>query len=216
MADPSKEQIIDRLRTVNDPELQQDLVTLNMVKDVAVCNGHVRINIELTTPACPLKDTIRNDVETAVRSLPDVKEVTVELSSRVRPTATRRPQLPGVKNIIAVGAGKGGVGKSTLAALFAIGLQRSGADVGLMDADVYGPSIPKIMGIEQNQPDLILDPQERTDQNGKPLFLIDPIDADGVQATFHRFDFLVATLAELLGADASGLNLPTPTQEESP
>lgn len=177
----TKEQIIDALRTVNDPELHKDLVSLDMVKDVAVSDGHVRIHIELTTPACPLKDKIRADVESAVRSLGNVDKIDVEWSGRVRSNPTQAADLPGVKNIIAIGAGKGGVGKSTVAALLAIGLQRSGAAVGLMDADVYGPSIPKIFGIERARPTMVPDPQGRTDQDGEPLFLIGPVDAGGVK-----------------------------------
>jgi ATP-binding protein involved in chromosome partitioning len=123
-----------------------------MVKHVAVCDGHVRVHVELTTPACPLKDTIGRDVTEAVKKIAGVSSVEIEWSARVRPSRPTQARLPGVKNVIAVGAGKGGVGKSTAAVLLAIGLQRKGAEVGLMDADVYGPSVPKLMGVEDAKP----------------------------------------------------------------
>lgn len=152
MPSPTKEQILDVLRTVKDPELHRDLVSLNMIKDIAVCDGKVKVHVELTTPACPLKEQISHDVTAAVKRLDGVSEVNLEWSANVRGSAQARPQLPGVKNIIAIGAGKGGVGKSTAAVLAAVGLQRAGATVGLMDADVYGPSIPTLMGVRHARP----------------------------------------------------------------
>ncbi len=156
----SKEQVIDQLRKVNDPELGRDLVSLNMVKQVAVCDGHVRINIELTTPACPLKDQIRTDIEQAVAELGDqIKQVEVEWSARPQeqqqsPQAQARQAnpLPEVKHVIAVGAGKGGVGKSTVSVNLAIGLARAGHAVGLLDGDIYGPSTPTLLGLHDKQP----------------------------------------------------------------
>ncbi len=148
----TKERVLEQLRTVNDPELHKDLVSLNMIKNVAVCDGTVSVHVELTTPACPMKDQIKRDVETAVRRIPGVQAVELEFSGQVRAGRERSQQLPGVKNIVAVGAGKGGVGKSTAAVLLAIGLRRAGASVGLLDADVYGPSIPTLMGVEGTQP----------------------------------------------------------------
>lgn len=152
MGSVTKEQVLEQLRTVNDPELHRDLVSLDMIKQVAVCDGHVKVHVELTTPACPLKDTISRDVTEAVMRLPGVQAVEMEWSARVRGSRQTQTRLPGVKNVIAVGAGKGGVGKSTAAVLLAVGLQRKGAVVGLMDADVYGPSIPKLMGVEGAKP----------------------------------------------------------------
>ncbi len=148
----SKDAIIDALRRVNDPELHKDLVTLEMVKDVAVDDGHVQIGIELTTPACPMKDVIRQDVEQEITKIDGVRDVDIKWSARVHPAMQGPTELAGVKNTIAIGAGKGGVGKSTIAVLVALGLQREGARVGLLDADVYGPSIPKMLGIEGEQP----------------------------------------------------------------
>jgi ATP-binding protein involved in chromosome partitioning len=152
MTTPSREAIIEQLRTVQDPEIHQDIVKLNMVKDVGIDGGKVTVHVELTTPACPLKDRIRGDVERALRSVPGVKSVAVEFSAHVRGHSRTAVNLPGVKNVLAVGAGKGGVGKSTAAALLAIGLRREGASVGLLDADVYGPSVPTIMGVQGARP----------------------------------------------------------------
>ncbi len=153
----TKDQIFEQLRTVNDPELHRDLVTLNMVKNVAYCDGIASIKIELTTPACPLKDKIASDVEAAVRALgPEIKKVNIEWSARVQPSAQSQASennpLPGVKHIIAIGAGKGGVGKSTVSVNVAIGLARSGAKVGLLDGDIYGPSAPTMMGLHGLRP----------------------------------------------------------------
>ena len=148
----TKDQILAALSRVQDPELHKDLVTLNMIKQVEVRGTDVRIAIELTTPACPLKDQIKADVEREVRKVPGVAKIDIDWSAQVRHTAKLQAHLPGVKNIIAVGAGKGGVGKSTVAVLTAVGLAREGASVGLMDADVYGPSIPKMLGVESARP----------------------------------------------------------------
>lgn len=148
----TKETVLDALRRVNDPELHKDLVSLSMIKNVAVCDGHVKVHVELTTPACPLKDQIRGDVERELRKLDGVRQVELEWSAQVRANTQLSASLPGVKNVIAVGAGKGGVGKSTIAVITAYGLHRMGAKVGLMDADVYGPSIPKMTGIESSRP----------------------------------------------------------------
>ncbi len=168
MSAPTQDQVLDRLRTVNDPELHRDLVTLNMVKEVAVQDGRVRVQIELTTPACPLKDQIGREVRAAVGSLPGVREVDVRFGAQVRRQPGAAEVLPGVKNTVAVGAGKGGVGKSTAAVLLAVGLARSGASVGLLDADVYGPSIPMLMGARGCRPKVA----------GEQ---IDPIDVAGVK-----------------------------------
>lgn len=149
----TKDQIIDQLRTVNDPELHKDLVTLNMVKNVAYGDGVASIKVELTTPACPLKETIKRDVEAAVRKLGDeIRQVDVEFTANVQASpqqkAAENNPLPGVKHIIAVGAGKGGVGKSTIAVNLAVGLARHETRVGLMDGDIYGPSLPTMLGLD--------------------------------------------------------------------
>ncbi|MEE9212687.1 MAG: P-loop NTPase, partial [Phycisphaeraceae bacterium] len=154
----TKEQITDQLRKVNDPELHRDLVTLNMVKKVAYCDGIANITIELTTPACPLKDQIRADIEKVLGQLSDqIKQIDIEFTADVKRStpqdqARGNNPLPEVKNIIAVGAGKGGVGKSTIAVIVAVGLARTGAAVGLMDGDIYGPSLPTLLGLDHMQP----------------------------------------------------------------
>jgi ATP-binding protein involved in chromosome partitioning len=152
-----REQVMQQLSTVNDPELGRDLVSLNMIKDVTIDNDHVTVNVELTTPACPLKDQIRSDVEQAVSQLGDsVSGVTVEFSARPQqsPQAKAREEnpLPHIRHIIAVGAGKGGVGKSTVAVNLAVGLGRRGLRVGLLDGDIYGPSVPTLLGLHDEQP----------------------------------------------------------------
>lgn len=148
----TEEQVRERLRSVKDPELHKDLVSLNMVKNIAIEGSRVRVHIELTTPACPLKEQIQGDVEHAVKAIPGVETVELEWSANVRSSRPTATELADVKNIVAVGAGKGGVGKSTAAVLLAYGLHRSGASVGIMDADVYGPSIPTLTGMEGTTP----------------------------------------------------------------
>ncbi|MDB5293589.1 MAG: Iron-sulfur cluster carrier protein [Phycisphaerales bacterium] len=151
-----REQVMAALRTVQDPELFKDIVSLNIVKDVRLDGDNVYVRVELTNPASPLKETIKRDVEAALRRA-GAQHVTIDLSGGGRgaaPAAPKREVLPQVKNIIAVGAGKGGVGKSTLALNLAVGLRRTGAAVGLMDGDIYGPSMPTLLGIKGAAPAL--------------------------------------------------------------
>lgn len=144
--------VMAALKTVQDPELFKDIVTLNMVKDVKIDGPLVRVHVELTTPACPLKDVIEKDVTEALKKI-GAEKVEIELTANTRGPATpRKDVLPQVKNIIAVGAGKGGVGKSTLTVNLAVGLARCGAKVGLMDGDIYGPSMPTMLGIRGETP----------------------------------------------------------------
>jgi len=150
----SREQVLNALRAVKDPELFKDIVSLNMVKDIRLDGDSVFVNVELTTPACPLKERIEKDVTAALKSA-GAKEVTLELTANTRgATGGRKDVLPQVKNVVAVGAGKGGVGKSTVAVNLAVGLRRAGATVGLMDGDIYGPSMPTMLGIKGQMPKL--------------------------------------------------------------
>jgi ATP-binding protein involved in chromosome partitioning len=151
----TREHIIAALRGVQDPELFKDLVTLNMLKDIRIDGGHVTINIQLTTPAGPMKEKVEADVRAAVLAA-GATTVDVQTTAQTRgpatPSAEKRSVLPQVKNVIAVGAGKGGVGKSTIATNIAVGLARTGATVGLMDGDIYGPSMPTMLGIKGRTP----------------------------------------------------------------
>src|SRR5512146_3123736 len=160
---------LDALRKVMDPELHRDIVSLGMVKDLRVDGDAVRLKVELTTPACPLKDTIGRDVEGALRA-EGAKRVEIAWGAQVRsaPGVAEGGLTPGVKNIVLVGAGKGGVGKSTVAVNLAVALSRLGAQVGILDADVYGPSIPILTGITSRP----------TSSDGQRL---DPLVAHGIQ-----------------------------------
>ncbi|PYE56299.1 Mrp/NBP35 family ATP-binding protein [Deinococcus yavapaiensis] len=136
--------LLAALRTVNDPELHRDLVSLGMIERAERVGGVADVKVNLTTPACPLKATIEADVRRAVMNVEGVEDVRVEFGSQVRMPST--PPLPGVKHVVAIGSGKGGVGKSSVAANVAAALARDGAAVGLLDADVYGPSVAHMMG----------------------------------------------------------------------
>lgn len=147
-----KEEVLKALSTVNDPDLHRDLVTLNMVKSVTLNGNDVNVEIELTTPACPLKDKIKSDCENAIKSMvKDIGKITIVMGSRVLGSSSSKTNviLPGVLNTIAVASGKGGVGKSTVAVNLAVALAKEGATVGLIDADIYGPSIPLMLGINE-------------------------------------------------------------------
>lgn len=148
-------QVLEALGTVQDPDLKQDLVTLNMIKDVTVSEGRIGFTVVLTTPACPLKELIRRDCEAAVKKLAgDDVELDILMSSSVTSVRPSGPMLPGVKNIVAVASGKGGVGKSTVSSNLAVALAKQGAKVGLIDADIFGPSVPTMFNCEHEQPGL--------------------------------------------------------------
>jgi len=147
---PDRDAVLNALRAVVDPDIRRDIVTLGFVKDLTIVSGRVAFTIELTTPACPVKEQLREQATTVVRAVAGVSQVDVQLTAKVRSASapeTGRPPLPGVKNVIAVGAGKGGVGKTTVAVNLAVALAKYGSRVGLLDGDIYGPNIPQMLGI---------------------------------------------------------------------
>jgi ATP-binding protein involved in chromosome partitioning len=171
----TKEKVLEALGQVQEPDLGKDLVTLNMVKDIEIDGMNVSFTVVLTTPACPLKDMIRGACENAIKILVDKHAIpTVNFTSNVGSNRKdNKMVLPNVKNIIAVGSGKGGVGKSTVSVNLALALAKGGAKVGLMDADIYGPSIPIMLGIKGERPLM-------KDVDGKGMIV--PIDVMGIKA----------------------------------
>jgi len=146
----NKEMVLEALGHVQDPELHRDLVSLNMIHDLVVEDGKVSFTIMLTTPACPLRTKIEKDARVAVQELTGVREVTIKMSANVPNDGRTRGMLKlPVKNVVAVASGKGGVGKTTVAVNTAVALAQMGAKVGLLDADIYGPNVPTMMGIHE-------------------------------------------------------------------
>jgi ATP-binding protein involved in chromosome partitioning len=189
---------LDALKKVQDPELRRDIVGLGMVKDLRVEGRTVSLKVELTTPACPLKETISRDVEAALKAA-GAERVEIAWGAQVRsaPGVSDASLTPGVKNIILVGAGKGGVGKSTVALNLAVALSRLGAKVGVLDADIYGPSLPIMTGTSAR-------PNSKDGKRLEPLqafglktmsigFLIDPD-----QALVWRGPMVTGALVQLL------------------
>jgi ATP-binding protein involved in chromosome partitioning len=179
----TEENVLQALKAVNDPDLHRDIVTLNFVKNLRISGKDVSFTLVLTTPACPVRDQFKADSERAIRSaIADVGKVNVEMTSSVatHTNAQKDLILPGVKNTIAVASGKGGVGKSTVAVNLAVSLALDGASVGLVDADVYGPSIPLMFGMN-DRPRLSenkLIPLERYGVKIMSIgFLVDPMQA---------------------------------------
>jgi len=150
---PDTKSILDVLRPVEDPELHKSLVELNMIRNINIVDGQVKFTLVLTTPACPLREFIVEDCQKAVKLLPGVKEVIVDVTSETpqQKGLPNRQGIGGVKNIIAISSGKGGVGKSTVAVNVAVALAQMGAKVGLIDADIYGPNTPTMLGLADTQ-----------------------------------------------------------------
>ena len=147
---PDRESVLSALKAVVDPDLRRDIVSLGFVKNLALDQGRVSFTIELTTPACPVKEQMREQATAAVRALPGVVDVAVQMTASVRSVSapeTGRTPLPGVKNVVAVGAGKGGVGKTTVAVNLALALAHCGSRVGILDGDIYGPNVPMMLGL---------------------------------------------------------------------
>ncbi len=141
--------ILQALRTVKDPELHVDIVTLGMIEDLAIQGGAVSLTVNLTTPGCPLKAQIEKDVRAALQSVPGIESVALKMGAKVRRSIETTGELiPEVANTVAVASGKGGVGKSTVAANLALAFARAGAAVGLMDADIYGPNLVQMIGVK--------------------------------------------------------------------
>lgn len=169
----TNEQVLAALRNVEDPDLKKDLVTLNMIKGLKIEDKNVEFTLELTTPACPLKDMLKNACINAVKHFVDKDaEVLVHITSRVTKPMDRS-QLSRIRNIILVSSGKGGVGKSTVASNLAIALAANGAKTGLIDADIYGPSVPTMFGL------IGAKPSARETEDGKTLIL--PIEKYGIK-----------------------------------
>ncbi len=149
----NKETVLAALRHVDDPDIKKDLVSLNMIQDIVIDGNQLAFTVMLTTPACPLKELIKKDcLEAIAKYIGEEIEVSINMSSHVTTTRDNTPLLPGVKNIIAVASGKGGVGKSTVTANLAVALAKQGAKVGVIDADIYGPSMPTMFNCENEQP----------------------------------------------------------------
>jgi ATP-binding protein involved in chromosome partitioning len=194
----SPEMILDALRSVQDPDLHRDIVALGFVKDVAVDGGRASLTVELTTPACPVRDELEAQCREAVLGVPGVQEAEITMTARVREREQAESLIPGVRQTIAIASGKGGVGKSTATVNLAVALARQGARVGILDADVYGPSIPLMMGVAGERPltrDQKIVPIERFGMKMMSLgFLLE----DG-QAVLWRGPMVAGTVKQLLG-----------------
>ena len=194
--DLTERAVMDALATVQDPELHQDLVSLGMIEQVTIDGGRVSLRVQLTTPACPMKAQIEADVRAALARVAGVTEVALTFGAQVRPSPAGN--LPGVKHVVAIGSGKGGVGKSSIAANLAAALALDGADVGLLDADIYGPSQARMFAVEGRR--LMADEEKRIlplKNYGVKVLSIANLVEDG-QALTWRGPILHGTLTQML------------------
>ena len=168
-------EVLKALSGIQDPDLGKDIVSLGFIKELAIAGGNVSFTIELTTPACPVREMFRSEAERLVGALPGVERVSVKMTSSVKHGggAPRKIPLPDIGNVVIVASGKGGVGKSTTTANLAVALARTGATVGIVDLDVYGPSIPLIMGIKS-------EPEVRNER-------VVPVEAHGIKVVSMGF-----------------------------
>ncbi|MEO9967252.1 MAG: Mrp/NBP35 family ATP-binding protein [Reichenbachiella sp.] len=168
----TEKEVLQALGKVQDPDLKKDLVTLGMIENISITDKELNFSVVLTTPACPLKEKIKNDCLDALKSVAGDLEINIEMTSNVTSVRSKSMILPNVKNIIAVASGKGGVGKSTVTANLAVALAKSGANVGVIDADIFGPSIPTMFDCEHEQPGMV-------EEDGKNMLI--PIEKYGVK-----------------------------------
>ncbi len=203
METATEQQIIDALKRVQDPELHRDIVSLGMVKNLAISNGKVAFTVELTTPACPLRETIETDCKKVLATVPGISGLEIKFGAQVRGSKSGGGQtdlLPTVKNVVLVAAGKGGVGKSTVAANLAVALKMHGAKTGLLDADIYGPSVPIIMGVKGEPKKIEIDGVQKIDPpiaHGLPVMSIGFF-LDAEQAVIWRGPMLGKALHQLM------------------
>jgi ATP-binding protein involved in chromosome partitioning len=207
----TQQNILAALSRVQDPELHRDIVSLGMIKNLGLTDGKVHFTVELTTPACPLRETIENDCKKALANVPGIQALEINFTSQVRGSKAGSGQtdlLPSVKNVVLVAAGKGGVGKSTIAANLAVALKMHGAATGLLDADIYGPSVPIIMGIKGEPKKIEVNGVQKIEPaiaHGIPVMSIGFfLDAD--QAVIWRGPMLSKALHQLM-ADVDWGNL---------
>lgn len=146
----SESAILNELRKIEDPDLHKDVVSLGFIKNISIHSGDVNFDFVLTTPACPARDQMRDDAIALIQRIPGVRNVNVNMQAEVRQPQFQRSAIAGIKNVVAISSGKGGVGKSTVSSNVAVGMAKLGAKVGLLDADIYGPTIPIMMGKTDN------------------------------------------------------------------